>query len=400
MAREKSQTVTIDTLPKELRVPTSVLDRIKSLQPTLETAAACIVQGKRPAENPDRERMIEARRAMGRIQTIAGTEAPTLERLIGSDDLLPISFFSRGLLAARSVARISLAGGSWFGTGFLVGPRMLMTAHHVIATPAMAAGAEVAFELFDAEGRVVDVRHPKLDPERFFFTDEKLDVTVVALRTPATDRENTDDLGWHPMIGQEGKIRIGDPVNIIQHPSGRSKTVVVHNSNLLHLENGGDRDPFLWYSSDTERGSSGAPVFNSNWEVVGVHHRSVPSTNERGELIDANGLTIDRERFKANPDIAVWIANEGTRTSRIVAALQHATLEGDQAKQARDVLLALWEASRLYNQGQEAAARGYRRSVMLSGIGSVIEGGQGSKDNLVRAHGVSVQITIVPERRT
>ena len=409
MAQKRSKPVTLRTLPDEFRAPAAVLDRIGALRDTLDSATQRIARGLRPAESTDRKRKIAARQSVQRGRALTVADVDTQERIIGLDDLLPVGFLSRGLLAARSVARLHVELLGLYGTGFLVAPDMLMTNNHVLPQPNLAAATRVEFELFDATGRSIAPREVCLDPERFFFTHAALDVTVVALRDSADTRAATEDLGWHPMIAQEGKIRLGDPVNIIQHPGGRSKKVVVHNSNLLHIENrekecaettdagaeddGSRRDPYLWYSSDTERGSSGAPVFNVRWEVVGVHRRSVPDTNKKGELIDADGDPIDAEAFRMNPDLAVWIANEGTRTSRIVAALEKARFDRSQLAAMRDDLLALWEGSRGHNKGQEAAARTTRVPGDV-GLESAAVGGQ-----TVRAGGITLQITIAPDNR-
>src|SRR4051794_35395755 len=40
------------------------------------------------------------------------------ERVLGGNDLIPVSYLERGAIAARAVARIDLGGGA-FGTGFL-----------------------------------------------------------------------------------------------------------------------------------------------------------------------------------------------------------------------------------------------------------------------------------------
>jgi endonuclease G len=414
MARTRAKTVTLDTLPEEFRVPEAVRARIDGLRDTLEAATQRIARGLRPAESKDRTRMIAERQAVQRGRPVTLADIALQERIIGADDLLPIGFFSRGLLAARSVARLRIEPLNAFGTGFLVAPDILITNNHVLPVPSLASAATVEFEMFDTVGRIAEVREVRLDPERFFFTHEVLDVTLVALVESRECREATEDLGWHPMIAQEGKIRLGDPVNIIQHPGGRAKTVVVHNSNLLHIENrtpeqaralaegatddGVIRDPFLWYSSDTERGSSGAPVFNPRWEVVGIHHRSVPDTNAKGELIDPSGAPISQEAFAANPDLAVWIANEGTRTSRIVAALERASFARALPERARDGLLALWEASRGHNQGQEAVARAVRGRAATRDDAPFTEAANGPRGTELRAGGVTLNITVTPDR--
>lgn len=66
-------------------------------------------------------------------------------------------------------------------------------------------------------------------------------------------------------------------------------------------------DDYIYYSTDTERGSSGAPVLNDQWLPVALHHRSVPHPTK--------------------PD--TWIANPGIRISRIFARLREAAEAGD-----------------------------------------------------------------------
>lgn len=349
---------------KDVNVPREVMTRLKKVRSKLLRAKGAIVRGERvPTESDERLALIAKRATVQRGRALAedGDTATVddvlaAERIIGTDDILRVAFLGRGLLAARSVGRILILGGAETATGFLVAPHILMTNNHVLPDELRAAVSKVEFELHDVAGLPREIRQVELDPDRFWYTDKRLDISIVALAEGSDTEKATEDLGWHPMIGQQGKIRIGDAINIIQHPGGRYKSVVVHNSNLLHLENDTVLMPFMWYTTDTEPGSSGAPVFNNHWEVVGVHHRSVPRTNESGELLDADGQTISREEFRRNPDRAVWIANEGSRTSQIVAALSAAKFTRASLTQTRDELLDLWERSKLRNNGQAAAA--------------------------------------------
>jgi V8-like Glu-specific endopeptidase len=59
-------------------------------------------------------------------------------------------------------------------------------------------------------------------------------------------------------------------VFIIQHPDGGPKMIGLSH-NLVRSVTG----DVLQYWTDTKTGSSGAPVFNSRWQVVGLHHRWV-----------------------------------------------------------------------------------------------------------------------------
>jgi hypothetical protein len=52
------------------------------------------------------------------------------ERVIGTSDLMDINFLELAIAVSRGVGRVRVAAG--YGTGFLVGPGLMMTNHHVI----------------------------------------------------------------------------------------------------------------------------------------------------------------------------------------------------------------------------------------------------------------------------
>lgn len=359
-------------------VPAEVLSRLAEIEPDFARTRKAVAEGRPGRESQERVDMIRQREAAKRaiegeearkrtseiLASRRATEATVAayERVLGKDDILLIGFLFAGMHAARSVGRIrlQLREGMRLGTGFLVSPTMVLTNNHVLASPGEAAPAEIDFEALNIVGQPRSTTVCDFDPDRFFFTSEKLDITIVALAETPKVRAATAGLGWHPMVGQEGKIRIGDPVNIIQYPGGKLKSVVLHNSNLMHLQNEGELHPFCWYTSDTERGSSGAPVFNNRWEVIGVHHRSIPKTDASGNILGTDLKPMTRAEYEANPDAALFWANEGTRTSRIVTALKDWTPPGDAMIELRDGLLALWERSKLRNLGQDEAREGAR----------------------------------------
>lgn len=314
-----------------------------------------------------RERLLKYRQRERRLEIEdirAGRpliKAPGLgmERALGlTRDFLSIEFFEAGLNAARAVGLVEIMGGTRFGTGFIVGNGLALTNNHVLPNP---AEAEVSELVLDFEHNRIGARKTSerfvFDPERFFLTDEVHDYTLLAVSPMSERGRPLEEFGYLPLLAEEGKIRIGDPVNIIQHPDGRMKTVVVHDSRFLHLDNESAEDRFCWYSSDTEPGSSGSPVFNNRWEVVALHHRSIPKMNSRNQYLGHNGRVITRERAKQNPELLVWIANEGVRVSRLVRSIQSATLEGSH-KQQRDALLELWQRPVTAPVGAEAGGRG------------------------------------------
>lgn len=75
------------------------------------------------------------------------------------------------------------------------------------------------------------------------------------------------------------KSEAGDAAIIVQHPKGRRKQVVLNNNEIVGLYK-----DYLRYEADTDYGSSGSPVFNDRWELVGLHHAAVnPSTEVSGD---------------------------------------------------------------------------------------------------------------------
>ena len=80
----------------------------------------------------------------------------------------------------------------------------------------------------------------------------------------------------------------GEPVNIIQHPKGRQKEVVIYNNRVQIIY-----DDFIQYETDAEPGSSGSPIFNAQWQLVGIHHSGLLNA-ETGEIIGYLGTRMCR----------------------------------------------------------------------------------------------------------
>jgi V8-like Glu-specific endopeptidase len=258
-----------------------------------------------------------------------------LERTIGQSDFQGIAFLELGLAVSRFVGRVSIRSspgrGVGFGTGFMVSPRLLLTNNHVLPSPGAAEFSEVEFDYQnDRTGRPLPLVPFALEPQTFFMTGVDLDFTLVAVAEGS--RQDTPAplarYGWSRLIAEEGKILIGEHVNIIQHPKGRYKQFVSRANELVDiLEN------HLHYVTDTEQGSSGSPVYNDQWEVVALHHSGVPRM-ENGQYMAKGGGVWDGR----NGDDIDWIANEGVRVSRIVRRIEAETLDRDSAR-LRDELL-------------------------------------------------------------
>jgi endonuclease G, mitochondrial len=130
------------------------------------------------------------------------------ERVIDESDLTSINYLDRGRRAATAVCRIRAPspGGEWYGTGFLVGPRLLMSNHHVLgnADEASQAEAEFGYE-HDVDGVLKQPVQFNLQPHEVFFTDPGLDVTFVAVAPLSDGGVPLDRFGWLQLLPPTGK---------------------------------------------------------------------------------------------------------------------------------------------------------------------------------------------------
>ena len=86
-----------------------------------------------------------------------------------------------------------------------------------------------------------------------------------------------------PTISEESPAR----AYVIGHPQGLDEPQFsLHDSLLLDYD-----ARVLHYRSPTDRGSSGSPVMNADWKLIGLHHLGspdVPRLNAKGGTYAAN----------------------------------------------------------------------------------------------------------------
>ncbi len=279
-------------------------------------------------EAPAAERE-DARRMETRMSLVNREDKLGFERIIGTRDILQITFLHQALTAARSVCRLRVRsetpGLPGFGTGFLVAPGVLLTNHHVLDT---AETANLSLAEFDAELDLNYVhREPRvfnLLPEKLFVTDADLDFSFVAVNSLAHDGTPLAGYRWLTLLRESGKGVNGEWATIVQHPGGETKQIVIRDNRILVLpKQYSDRigPAFLHYISDTERGSSGSPVLNDQLEVLALHHKGVPEYDASGNVLARDGSVWTPAMGEEEMS---WIANEGVRISAIFRQLDRA----------------------------------------------------------------------------
>ncbi|MEZ6032004.1 MAG: serine protease [Planctomycetaceae bacterium] len=156
----------------------------------------------------------------------------------------------------------------------------------------------------DSQGTIQPLDEYEFDPDKGFVTSgvDDLDFTLIRLKAKEITAGEMQHAGK-----RFGYIPAGSPsfavsqlANIIQHPDGRFKEVVLHQNQVQVVD-----AKVLKYTADTEFGSSGSPVFDNSWQLLALHHKAGDVV--AGLAINNEGIRIDRimESIKAQaPDIA------------------------------------------------------------------------------------------------
>lgn len=204
----------------------------------------------------------------------------SLEAVIGKDSRLPVSFLARGVECSRAVCLVEASGidyrgraGSWVGTGFIVGPNLLITNFHVLNSADVADAATAIFDFhIDHEGRPAPTRSYRLAPHKLFLTSPVgggLDYSFVWV-----DGDPQDDYGAIEMFRGAFTADENMRANIVQHPNGTRKKVALQDNHTIVQYD----EALLHYITDTEGGSSGSPVFDNDWRLIALHHASRRNT--------------------------------------------------------------------------------------------------------------------------
>jgi V8-like Glu-specific endopeptidase len=189
------------------------------------------------------------------------TDSEQLEKIIGKQStLLPINFLEQGLARATSVAKVVRSDGS-SGTGFLVPGDLLLTNHHVLPSEEVARETILHFNYQKTtDGLDAPVERVGLLPDQVFLTSEQDDWTVVRTHGNPSER-------WGMLNLATATPKVGERVSIIQHPGGGDKQIALHHNLIVFVG-----DNRVQYLTDTLPGSSGSPVFDSEWRLIALHH--------------------------------------------------------------------------------------------------------------------------------
>jgi endonuclease G len=209
---------------------------------------------------------------------------------IGSagDNLRDISVLRLALEKQNAVCQLSIGP----STGFLIGEDILMTCHHVLADKRIASLCRARFNYQLDEKRMPLARDEySLAPDKLFETDPELDVTIVKTAGKPGAKSK-----WGFIRLERVYPRPGNSAIIIQHPSQlRYKKIALGDMEIKYVDN---RE--IQYLSDALPGSSGSPIFNDDFKLIGIHRAG-----------------------DGNPDDNKYFRNEGAHINAVIDFLEN-----------------------------------------------------------------------------
>lgn len=368
------------------QVENIVRNRLKKTLPEIETSLTHIANGnplaseqtisrrldrlqtKASLSRAEAEMISSAIDMAAKRETLAGA-GPGIAKRAGPEailgatlDFVGIAFLERGRRAADAVGRVAFLNEGPQGSGFMVGPRLFLTNHHVISSVSDARRFQVQFDY--EHDRANQIRTPSafvFDPEFCFVTDdiEGLDYTLIGVGERRSGPRQIDEFGFIRLSDARDKHMLGEIANVIQHPDGRFKEVVLRENHLVARD---ETLQVLHYVADTEQGSSGSPVFNNEWEPIALHHWAGPFR----EVTGIGGQPLARE------------INEGIRISAIINDLRtkRPRLRGASAVAVTEAL-AIWDnAVRGAGEGAPVPVERQDRGPIRSGEPAAGAGGR------------------------
>lgn len=259
---------------------------------------------------------------LGLGKSVMVADAGSLEAFVqGVGGLFdPEVFRTRLATAEAAVCRISYPrpdGRTVGGTGFLVGPDVVMTNYHVmkyVVAGQVAPGAvTVLFDYkLDSNGNTVNAGHLAqladewcIDRSPYSATDlqplpnvpdtpdNELDYALIRLgakigcqpvpsnvpgKAAGGSAKGDPPRGWLTVPAPPVSVAPNAPLLILQHPEVGMMKLAWDPNSVLAVNNSGTR---LRHSTATLPGSSGSPCFDASFNVVALHHAGDPAeTNE------------------------------------------------------------------------------------------------------------------------
>ena len=219
------------------------------------------------------------------------------QRPISDIPLLPaVDWLTTALQRVSQLCRVAIRGANSPGSGFLVGPDLVLTNYHVLREIIEQNWPSTFIEIhFDYHGwskGVVKGRQVKLCEQEWLVDWSKnssastaynsispTELDYALIRTAQRVGDDQVDpqriRGWIPISPIAGELKPESPLVILGHPLNQATRLSLDTRAVQSTNSHGTR---VRYRTNTEGGSSGSPCFNLNWDLVALHHGSDTAT--------------------------------------------------------------------------------------------------------------------------
>ncbi|HVE71070.1 MAG TPA: trypsin-like peptidase domain-containing protein [Thermoanaerobaculia bacterium] len=212
------------------------------------------------------------------------------------------------------------------GTGFLVGPSVILTNQHVIAGIKDSTRLRAQFDhyvLTDgstqagvfvpmADAWLIDSTPPSaldkvVHPIEQEPAADELDYAFLRLNRPfgnepvgpVSPDADVAKRGWVDLMKPAPDPPVNGPAFIVQHPSGGPMKLALSTRAIVGFSPNRRR---VRYRTNTLGGSSGSPVFDQEWRILALHHSGDPEWVKLPEYNE--GIPISTITAQLRPEVA------------------------------------------------------------------------------------------------
>ena len=255
--------------------------------------------------NPDNPTMFK----VAQRTSLTSTSEPksTLEKVVGGNTtFLDVAAWRGALTRAEwKVCRID-SDGRGVGTGFLVGPDAVLTNHHVVeraisgsdphqsftcrfdyklgeAGDVIKGGAIVELAAAETDWLIDSAPHSAIDiepdPKSGDPAPGELDYALLRLATRFGDEApgggDGEPRSWFQLDSTEVNFAGVPTIGILQHPDTQPLKLALGMEQDIIVNAAGNR---VRHTVPTLPGSSGSPIFDSDWRLIALHHAGDPAS--------------------------------------------------------------------------------------------------------------------------